>query len=165
MTRKHVLTIEDVSDGSTASYDFSVTGTLIKSDAMGATIDDNDTISGGSASGQVTNGTDSYEFSGEIASFSTDNSVTTHIDGEEVFTDSLGHDVIDLTGTGDGQTYSFSVVEGAGAYNGIAGDDTVSGRDVSGKVWNDSTDSYDYRNGVLKSGFDSGGTNVTYTDG
>lgn len=162
VTHRHVLTIEDVSDSATANYDFSVTGTLTKSDAMGATIDDNDTISGGSASGQVNGGTDSYEFTGEITSFSADSAVNTYVDGEEVFTDSLGGNVVDLTGTGDGQEYEFSVVGGAGAFDGIAGSDTISGRTISGKVWNGSTDSYDYRNGVLTDGFDSGGTNVSY---
>lgn len=162
VTRRHVLTIEDVSDGATSSYDLTVTGTLEKSDAMGATIDDNDTISGSSASGQVTNGKDSYRFSGELTDFTVSNAVNTYVDGQEVFTDSLGGNVADVTGTADAQTYSFSVVEGAGAYDGIAGVDTISGRDISGKVWSGSTDSYDYRNGVLKTGFDDGGTNVTY---
>jgi hypothetical protein len=110
----------------------------------------------------VTNGVDSYEFTGELTSFSVDNSVNTYVDGEEVFTDSLGGNVVDVTGTGDGQTYEFDVVGGAGAFDGIAGSDTISGRTISGKVWNGSTDSYDYRNGVLTSNFDSGGTNLSF---
>ncbi|MWG33850.1 hypothetical protein [Halomarina oriensis] len=162
VTHHHVLSIEDVSDGATASYDLSVTGTLEKSDAMGATIDDNDTISGGSASGRVNGGTDSYQFSGELTAFSVDNAVRTYVDGEEVVTGSLGGNVADVTGTADAQEYGFTVVGGAGAYDGIAGSDTVAGRDVSGTVWDGSTDSYDYRVGVFVAGFDDGGTEVSY---
>jgi hypothetical protein len=69
-----------------------------------------------------------------------------------------------MNGTADGQEYQFSVVGGAGMYDGTSGSDTISDRTISGKVWSGSTDSYDYRNGVFVSGFDDGGTDPTYTD-
>jgi len=165
VTRSYVLTIDDVDDdGNTASYDFTVSGSLEKSDAYDATIDTGDSISGSSASGQVTNGRDSYRFTGEITDFSVDAPVNPLIDGDEVFTASLGHNVINMNGTGDAQEYQFSVVGGAGAYDGTSGSDTVSDRTISGTVWDGSTDSYDYRNGVFVAGFTDGGTNPTYSD-
>jgi hypothetical protein len=165
VTRSYVLTIDDVDDdGNTASYNFTVSGSLEKSDAYDATIDTGDSISGSSASGKVTNGRDSYRFTGEITDFSVDAPINPLIDGDEVFTASLGHNVINMNGTGDAQEYQFSVVGGAGAYDGTSGSDTVSDRTISGTVWDGSTDSYDYRNGVFVAGFTDGGTNPTYSD-
>jgi hypothetical protein len=165
VTRSHVLTIDDIDDdGATADYSLSVTGSLEQTDAYDATVDSNDSVSGGSASGQVTNGRDSYRFTGEITDFSVDADIDALIDGDEIITDSLGHNVINMNGTGDAQEYQFSVVGGAGAYDGTSGSDTVSDRTISGTVWDGSTDSYDYRNGVFVGGFTDGGTNPTYSD-
>ncbi len=85
-TFDHTLTI--ASNGGRFSYRFSVSGDLAKSDANGATIDDNDDISGRTATGQGGGGgRDSYSFAGELLDLDVDGDATVTLDGEEIDTD------------------------------------------------------------------------------
>jgi hypothetical protein len=75
----------DGDSGHLVAYDLQVSGSLQKSDAMGATIDANDELSGSSARGQVNGGIDSYAFGGEIEYLAIDaRYVTVYLDGEQV---------------------------------------------------------------------------------
>ncbi|WP_338727594.1 hypothetical protein [Haladaptatus sp. DJG-WS-42] len=92
---ENILSINGVE--SPGEYAFSVSGDLQKSDANGATIDDNDSLSGSTASGQVEGGIDSYTFTGEITDFSlSGGDPTITVNGEAVNPDSFG-DSVDTT--------------------------------------------------------------------
>jgi hypothetical protein len=163
VTREHIITIEDVEDGNSTDYTFDVTGDLYQTDDYGATNDSGDSVSGGTANGTVGGGgRDSYRFTGEITSFSATNPVNTYVDGDEVVTASLGHDQVTFDGTGDGQEYRAQVIEGIGRASGD--NDTVHERTVDGQVWDCCADDFRYRNGVLVTGLEKGGTNVSYSD-
>lgn len=80
----NTLTIRANGSGRTG-YTVAVTGSLERSTAQGATIDANDAVSGNVASGHITNGVDSYAFSGTIRSIETDPaSVTVRRNGTEI---------------------------------------------------------------------------------
>ena len=75
------LTIEG--SGTRADYDFSVSGEVTKSTAMGASISDEDTISGQDVSGAVSSGgQDSYAFTGQLTSFSMTGDPYLYLNGE-----------------------------------------------------------------------------------
>lgn len=94
-------TISVVSDGSgVVSYEFTVSEQIRKSTARGASKDSEDQIDGGTVAGAVAGGTDSYEFGGQISSFSMDGNATIYFDGSEVSADSLA----DATTTPDSGT-------------------------------------------------------------
>ncbi len=104
---ENVLSINGVE--SPGEYEFSVSGDLQKSDANGATIDDNDSLSGSTANGQVEGGIDSYTFTGEITDFSlSGGEPTITVNGEAVNPDSFSETEADTeettsndTGSGD----------------------------------------------------------------
>jgi hypothetical protein len=77
-------------DRGQASYEFTVGQDLAKSTEDGATVDDNDTISGTTASGQVYGGKDSYRFAGGLEDFSLSDPATVILNGKEVDPSTLG---------------------------------------------------------------------------
>ncbi|WP_245998479.1 hypothetical protein [Halalkalicoccus subterraneus] len=77
---ENVITVSG--EGSTAYYEFSVSGDIEKSDANDATINSYDSIDGTSVEGRTTNEPDSYAFSGEVSDFESSASVTVTINGE-----------------------------------------------------------------------------------
>ncbi|EMA52074.1 serine protease halolysin R4 [Halococcus salifodinae DSM 8989] len=84
---KHVLSFD--SNGGRFSYEFTVDANLEKSTARGATIDDNDTISDNTATGQGGGGgTDSYTFSGELRNISVNGDATVYLNGTVINGDS-----------------------------------------------------------------------------
>ncbi|WP_323192746.1 hypothetical protein [Halostella sp. PRR32] len=67
-----------------ATYQFSMTGTIEKSTANGATIDDGDTVESGTASGIVEPGKkDSYAFDGSVKTFYIDGNASVDFEGEQ----------------------------------------------------------------------------------
>src|SRR5699024_2807717 len=93
-----------------ASYTFSVSGDLEKSTANGASIDDNDSISGSTAVGQGGDGgIDSYAFSGELVSFDLDGEANVILDGEPAHVGQLPDHALIIDGAGSRTEYSFSV--------------------------------------------------------
>lgn len=84
-------------------YELTVGGALEKSTAMGASINDNDTIDGSTATGQVAGGVDSFAYEGEITAFSLDGDADVFVDGEQVDPASLGGSTGDSS-TGDSST-------------------------------------------------------------
>jgi len=107
------------SGGSTSNvvqYEFTVTEQAQKSTARGASIDPEDEISGSTISGAIAGGTDSYEFSGEISSFSIDGNATIYLNGSEVSADSLA----DATAPSDSDSTTYDgrvVIDGTGHPN------------------------------------------------
>ena len=78
-------TLTFASNGGRFSYEFSVSGVLEKSDARGASIDAEDSISDGTATGQGGDGgRDSYAFSGELIDLDVAGDVTVYRNGEEI---------------------------------------------------------------------------------
>jgi hypothetical protein len=134
------------------SYEFSVSGELEKTTANGATIDDNDTVSGSSASGQVDDDADSYAFSGRITSFTYESGLDATLDGESIDLETFGtpSDATTLTIGGDA-SYELSVsglLEQTTA-NGatVDGNDTVSDGTATGQV-HGGLDSYAFTGGI-----------------
>ncbi|WP_338729832.1 hypothetical protein [Haladaptatus sp. DJG-WS-42] len=80
----NVLSISGGSRNNPIDYAFSVTGSLSKSDAAGATIDSEDSISGSTATGTVAGGTDSYEFTGEVVDFTRERNVSVVLNRQKV---------------------------------------------------------------------------------
>ncbi|EMA36424.1 autotransporter outer membrane beta-barrel domain-containing protein [Halococcus hamelinensis] len=147
-------TITIASDGGRSTYDLAVSVALGKSDAMNATVDDNDDLSGSHVTGQVDGGgRDSYGFSGEITGFDLDGNATVYRNGEEVDPDDLPTETLSITSTGESASYRFTVggdVERT-TTNGATVDDNdvVDGKTVTGQVGGGGRDSYSISGGVL----------------
>jgi hypothetical protein len=77
---KRVITV--VGRGSTAHYEFSVSGDVEKSTAHDATINSFDSIDESRVTGRTTHEADSFAFTGEIADFEADAPVDLTLDGE-----------------------------------------------------------------------------------
>jgi hypothetical protein len=82
-----VITI--TGQGTTAQYDFTVTGNAEKTNAYGATINPFDEIDGSMVTGRTTQEPDSYLFTGDINDFDVDEDVEVLINGEEVSIEDL----------------------------------------------------------------------------
>ncbi|WP_160135819.1 hypothetical protein [Halococcus salsus] len=140
-------TITVASDGGKSTYDLAVSVTVGKSDAMNATVDDNDDLSDAHATGQVDGGgRDSYGFSGEIIAFDLDGDATVYVNDEEVSADSFPDSTLTISSNGEQATYEFTVdgdVEKS-SRNGATADDNddISGNTVSGQVDGGGRDSY-----------------------
>jgi hypothetical protein len=89
-TGTHRLSIAGGSPSNVARYEFRVTGSVEKTTARDATIDEDDAVDGGAVSGGVAGATDSYRFAGELASFSLDGDATVYLDGQQVDPNDLG---------------------------------------------------------------------------
>lgn len=74
----NTISLSGGSDTETVSYEFTVSGELAK----GTDADDNDGVSGSTASGQVAGGVDSFSFSGEVVTFSYDGPLSVTLNGE-----------------------------------------------------------------------------------
>lgn len=119
------------SDRQKVDYEFSVDGSLEKSDSVAATIDDHDQVDGSSVSGHVWGGTDRYQISGTITDFQVDGPATVHLNGEEVEPTGLGlHRFLKVESTGGGQAEYSVTVDG----NLQAGDLAESGERPSGNT-------------------------------
>jgi Right handed beta helix region len=70
--------------GRFARYEFTVSGTVEKSTADGATINSYDSIDESVVTGRTTNEPDSYEFTGEITSFEASSGIEVMLNGERV---------------------------------------------------------------------------------
>jgi hypothetical protein len=127
------LTIE--SNGGRFSYHFAAEGALTKTTAMGATIDDNDTVSKGTAFGQGGNGgLDSYAFSGDLVAIAIDGDATAYLNRRKVDpTDYLDH-VLAIDGNGSWTNYRFAASGTVDEHRGINPTESISGSSASGAV-------------------------------
>lgn len=146
--RRHLLKIEDYSDGTRADYNFTVSGSVKK----GKKADSGDSVSGNSISGAVAGGgTDNYVYTGRLTDFNHSGAIHTYLDKKEVITPSLGHNTVSLEGPGTKTKYLFKVIGGLG--KSAVGDSSINDRDditnrtADGAV-RGGDDSYDYRDAV-----------------
>lgn len=165
--RRNTLTFEGT--GTYADYEFSVSGDLTKSTWMNATISDEDNVSGGSATGAVTNGRDSYAFTGEITDFRADDSLIVYLNSERIDADDLGREprfenTLSIDGI-DGRTdYRFGV-EGTLEENyGLTSEDSIEGKTATGAVGS-GTDSYTFSGDVSMFDADTTGSFRTILNG
>jgi len=105
------LSISGGSPSTSVNYQFSVDGELKKSYDNGASIDSEDSVDGGDATGTVAGGTDSYRYSGKITAFGIDGDAKLYRNGSSVTP-------ADLDPSGDGQT----APAGSGDSGGSSGD-------------------------------------------
>ena len=154
------------------AYEFSVSGSLEKSTAMGASINSGDTISGSSADGGVGGGRDSYAFSGAITAFRIDDGVTVYLDEQQVDPDTLGgsettHTIV-IRGVDDEHvdydlTVSGSLEKSTAMGASINAGDEISGSNATGFVFG-GTDSYAFSGEITAFGY-SGGEIEVFVDG
>ncbi len=76
----HALVIDGTDSSGTTSYSFSVSGDVVKSERMDASIDEGDVIDGQSVSGTVANWRDAYWFSGDITDFWLSGDASIHLE-------------------------------------------------------------------------------------
>jgi hypothetical protein len=150
-----------VGDGTGVGYDLAVSGAIEKSTARFGSINTGDDVSGSSASGRVSGGTDSYGYDGELTDFAIEDTsqATVHLDGQQVDPRTLGLDhTLSIDGSGTNVGYEFSVsgvLQKSTARNGsINPSDEINGSTTTGNVVG-GTDSY---------GFDSEITDFTIED-
>jgi hypothetical protein len=159
----HVLSVEGTDER--FSYTFSVSDDLEKSTANGATIDDNDTILGNTATGQGGDGgIDSYAFSGSLESFALDGEANVTLDGEPARVGQRSDHVLSIEGTNERFSYTFSVsgdVEKSTANGATVDDnDTITDYAATGQGGDGGIDSYVF-SGELTSFDLDGNVNVT----
>lgn len=119
----HVLSISGGSASNIVEYSFAVGGTVEQSTANGASIDDEDSVEqdGSRGSGAVAGGTDSFDYTGELAALSVQgdtSGVTVTRDGTEIdpaeYPDSVADDGEDGTSDGGGDLSRTILVDGTG---------------------------------------------------
>lgn len=80
----HALAIEGTDAQIVTEYRLEVSDSIKQNTNNGATIDPEDSVSGGVAKGTVAGGIDSFDFAGEIVAFSLDGAATVTLDGSEI---------------------------------------------------------------------------------
>ncbi|ODR79202.1 thioredoxin [Haladaptatus sp. W1] len=89
-TTPTTITIDGTATNRTTEYDFAVDGSVEKSNAMGASKDAWDTVSGSTVNGAVGPWKDSYTITGEITHFNIEDGAVVYRDGERVDPQHLG---------------------------------------------------------------------------
>ena len=158
----HKLTFE--SNGGRFSYTLAVSGDLGKSTARGASINDNDSISAGMATGQGGGGgADSYGFSGDVLALELTGDAKLYLDGNRI--DPSRYPVphtLTVDGNGDRADYTFSVPTGIVEDSGLGGPDYIDGTTASGAV---SSGQDSYRFWGIVTDFTLNGTAGVYING
>lgn len=134
-------------ESSRTEYILGVTGELVKSKANGASINDNDTVSMSTAVGQVGDGADSYEFSGELVVLNMKGGATASLNGNRIDSSDYFDNVVTITGGNATSEYTLAS-SGDLRQTGVNGatinpNDTVSKTTAVGKVA-DGADSYKF---------------------
>ncbi|WP_129116686.1 right-handed parallel beta-helix repeat-containing protein [Halegenticoccus tardaugens] len=74
--RSNVVVIDGTGENGESQYEFSVSGSVEKTETDGATVDEDDTVEGSTVSGSVYGGKDAYCFSGDVTRFRLSGSAT-----------------------------------------------------------------------------------------
>ena len=165
---RNTLTFEST-DGNRAEYEFSVSGDLAKSTWLGATINDNDTVDHGSATGFMTDGRDSYVFTGEIMEFTGDPNLRVFLNGEVIDAAALSREAqfentLTIDG-GGGRTEYRLIVEGDLAENyGLTQEDSINGKVADGAVGS-GQESYTFSGDISKFEYSTDGAFTTILNG
>ena len=124
--------------GARATYSFTVNGGLEKGDAA----NDNDDLSGKSATGQVGGGgQDNYQFSGDIVAFSLDSNARIEVDRSA--------QTISVVGSGQRAEYRLSVTGRFQRTDSLTGEDEISGGTATGAI-RGGHDTYQYTGDVQR---------------
>jgi hypothetical protein len=156
-------TLSITSTGGRASYQFMVGGDVEQSTTNGATIDDNDAVSGTHASGQVDGGgRDSYSLSGGVISFEMDGEAIIYYNDEQMIPDQFPNNTVTIASNGDKSTYELAVSNELGKSNGmdatIDDNDDASETHASGQVDGGGRDSYGYSGEITSLSVDGDAT-------
>ena len=158
----NVLTIEGTPE---ATYTVSTTGDIEKSTANDGSINDSDTITGTTATGEVDGGVDSYAFAGDIVALAVEGSAAVYADGERIDPDQYPDHVLTIEGTPEA-TYTVSTTGDIekNTANGasINGSDTVARTTATGEV-RGGRDSYAFSGEIAA--FQTDGNLAVYLDG
>lgn len=121
-----------------ANYIVTVSGDIEKSTAAGATLNGNDSVGPGRASGRVVNGRDSYEYTGRITQIGADEAIDLWHNGARVDPATFLPTVITIEGTGSPATYALSIdgyfVKSTAMGATINGNDIIDSFTASGSV-------------------------------
>lgn len=146
-TLPNTLTVAGDQSSDPVHYEFTVDGDLERSYDNGATVDSDDTVSGGTATGSVLGGRDSYRFSGSITDFAIDGPATLYRNGETVSASDLdpdGDGSMTDGSTDDGSTDDGSTDDGTSGDgstdDGSTDDSTSDGSTDDGSTDDGSTD-------------------------
>jgi len=154
---EHTITF-DGRDGQ-GEYELTVAGDIVKSDANGASINPNDTISGSTASGQVNGGQDSYEFDGDVQAISADPSITVLVDGSEY----EPGERVEVSQASDSGAVDY-IIESNGTFETLDGGDESAGSKAHGTVIG-GIDSYRLTGGEITDVSTFGGDVTVTVDG
>ncbi|WP_147464926.1 hypothetical protein [Halococcus sp. IIIV-5B] len=163
------LTFEST-NGDHATYEFSTSGDISKSRAMGASISDSDTAGDGGASGAVGgNGRDSYAFTGEITDFAGDDNLRVFLSREEVDKSTLAaepqfENTVTIEGNGGETEYRFSVEGSLEENYGLGPEDDLDGETADGAVTS-GQDSYTFSGDISTFSTRGNGSFTTYLNG
>ena len=111
-----VVTVERDSSDSVVEYDLSVSGSLAKSTAAGASVNASDSADGDTVSGKVWGGTDSFAFTGDVTGVSPADELTVLVNGEPLADDgssSGGDSSSDGDGSSSGEESRVEALEAA----------------------------------------------------
>lgn len=163
-----VVTIES-EDGSWTPYQLDVDGNLQKSAAI-ASINPNDGVSGGTATGALAAGRDSFTYGGDVSaieSFAAAGDTTMYVNGEEVDPSAVvsTHTVTIESADDNWGTYQLTVeadLQKSTAIASINSNDELNGNSADGAVAG-GRDSYEYTGGIVELTVDD--NVVVYVDG
>ena len=82
-----VVTVEKDSSSRVVEYELSVSGSLAKSTAAGASVNSHDSADGDTVSGEVWGGTDSFAFTGDVTGVSPADELAVRVNGEPLADD------------------------------------------------------------------------------
>ncbi len=138
--------LELTGDGSRVSYSFEVTGEVYPTDTLNTEED----ITGRRARGVVVEGSDVFEYTGEIASFSSSADLAIEVDGEAVSAAELSgeepaerHTVTLGSADGSAVDYSFEVTGDLTATESLNTEERIDGSRAVGRVI-EGTDTFEY---------------------
>ncbi|WP_232688722.1 right-handed parallel beta-helix repeat-containing protein [Halobacterium zhouii] len=132
---EHTLTVEGSTSGE-KHYHFETSGEV----QAGSMINPDDTVNTSSVDGTMFSSVDSYQFSGKVTEFTSDNldELTVYVDGNRVDPASFNSYPNEIVFEGWGQSakdYAFAVSGEVDAGGDINPDDSVSESSVDGAVW------------------------------
>ncbi|MWV39239.1 hypothetical protein [Natrialba sp. INN-245] len=154
------LLVVDGDPSDASRYEFEVGGDVEKSNADGASIDEEDVVDGSSVYGSVADWKDAFRFSGDLEGLTVDGPATVRVNDEVVDPDAFGENlphVLEVDGRGAPTSYEITV-DGRIELESADPDETattVSGSTVQSSV-TDATHRFRFSGAV---------TDVTFTDG
>jgi hypothetical protein len=162
----NVMTLEGTDD-TEKQYELTVSGELEQSNAGGASINPDDSVSGSTATGFIYGSADSYEYTGEVTDLEVSDGIVVFVNGTRVDPATLGPDpdfsnVLTIQGSGrKSEDYELTVggdlIKSTANGATVDSGDTVSGSTATGTVAG-GADSYEFSGEVTDFEVDDGAT-------